>query len=91
MRAEKVQTTIRLPRPLYEEASSFVKSKVSARTLNDFFVTAIKAYVRMLKRRQIDAAFSTMAKDPDYQKEALKISEEFAESDWEAFQLSEKG
>jgi hypothetical protein len=49
----------------------------------------ITAYLKMYKRRQIDAMFAHMAEDADYQKEASLLAEEFAQSDWEALQLGE--
>ncbi len=86
-------TTIRLPRPIYDQAKCVVdKEKGGAGasiSLNDLIVTAIKAYLRMYKRRQIDAAFSCMAEDADYQKEAQLLAEEFEHSDWEALGLDE--
>lgn len=44
----------------------------------------------MLNRKQIDAVFADMAEDSDYQTEARLIAEEFANSDWEAFDIVEK-
>ena len=44
----------------------------------------------MLIRKQIDVAFADMAEDSDYQTEARLIAEEFANSDWEAFDIVEK-
>lgn len=85
-------TTVRLPRPVYDQAKHFVDSEKSAAThisLNDFFVTAIQAYVKLYRRRQIDAAFASMAEDADYQKEAKLLAEEFEPSDWEALGLGE--
>jgi len=80
-----------MPRPLYDEARDFVEKEVSpANNINDFFVAAICAYVKLLKRKQIDVAFGKMAEDVDYQKEAMLISEEFAQSDWEAFEIAER-
>jgi len=88
---EKVRTTVRLPRPIYNESRWYVeKSVVSSETLNDFFVTAIVAYVKLLRRKQIDADFAGMAEDTNYQKEARLISEEFTQSDWEAFEIAER-
>lgn len=90
-RTERVRTTVRLPRPLYEEARRVVEKSISpAQTINDFFVAAILAYLKHLERRQIDAAFAAMAEDTDYQKEASLIAEEFSQSDWEAFQTTER-
>ena len=91
-RTERVRTTVRLPRPLYEEARKFVEREVvvSVETVNDFFVAAILAYVKLLRRKQIDAAFAGMGEDADYQKEARLVAEEFSASDWEALQMAEK-
>lgn len=87
----RVRTTVRLPRPLYEEARSFVQKEVSpAENINDFFVAAICAYVKLLRRKQIDSDFARMAEDADYQREARLIEEEFSPSDWEAFELVER-
>lgn len=84
-RSRKVQTTIRLPKPLYEQARSYVEEGLTtAETINDFFIAAIQAYTKMLRRKKIDAAFGPMAKDADYQKEVQVIAEEFAQSDWES-------
>jgi len=54
------------------------------------FVAAIRTYLKMHERQQIDAAFAGMATDADYQQEAKLIAEEFAYSDWEAFGLQEE-
>lgn len=90
-RTERVRTTVRLPRSLYEEARKLVERElVSAETINDFFVAAILAYVKLLRRKQMDADFARMAEDADYQKEARLIAEEFSTSDWETFQMAEK-
>jgi hypothetical protein len=86
-------TTVRLPLPVYEQAKHFVdcekKSTTSSLSLNDFFVTAIQAYLKLYRRRQIDAAFASMAEDADYQKDARLLAEEFEPSDWEALRLGE--
>ncbi len=86
-------TTVRLPRPIYDQAKSLVDSEKQNTTtflsLNDFFVTAIQAYLKLCRRRQIDAAFAMMAEDVDYQKEASLLAEEFEISDWDALRLDE--
>jgi hypothetical protein len=89
--ARRVRTTVRLPRPLYEEVQEFVKKElVAADSVNEFFVAAIRAYVRMIRRKQIDARFDRMAEDADYQKQAKLILEEFGPSDWEALELTDR-
>lgn len=88
---KKVRTTVSLPEHVYEEARSLVEAKASpAGSINGFFVSAIHAYVRLIKRRQIDATFAGMSEDKEYQKVAGRISEEFSQSDWEAFERAEK-
>ena len=90
-RKERVRTTVRLPRPLYDEARSYLGNDLSpAENINDFFVAAICNYVKLLRRRRIDAAFASIGEDADYQKEAKLIAEEFSQSDWEALEISEK-
>lgn len=91
--AETRTTTIRLPRPVYDQAKCVVNNESGGRTrisLNDLIVMAITNYLKMYKRRQIDAAFAGMAEDADYQKEAKLLAEEFDYSDWEALGMSEK-
>jgi hypothetical protein len=87
-------TTVRLPRNVYDQAKHVVETeRRSAQdrvSLNDFFVAAIKAYLKMYRRRQIDAAFAGMADDAEYQREAKLLAEGFAFSDWQALGLKEK-
>jgi hypothetical protein len=85
-------TTVRLPRRVYDEAKRVVSKESEGATrvsLNDLIVAAITAYLKVYKRRQIDAAFAGMAEDADYQKEAKLLAEEFEYSDWEAIKLGE--
>lgn len=85
VRNHKVQATVRLPKPLYEQARACVeKGLTTAETLNEFFIVAIQSYTRRLRRKQVDAAFAPMANDADYHREAEAIDSEFAESDWES-------
>jgi len=89
--SEKVRKTVRLPRRLYDEAEHFIETKaVPVETFNEFFVAALLAYVKLLKRKQTDAQFAAMAEDTDYQKDARLIAEEFTQSDWEAFEAAER-
>ena len=85
-------TTVRLPRPIYDQAKQFVDSEKNggaSLSLNDFFVSAIQTYIKLHQRRQIDAAFAGMAEDADYQKEAGLLEVEFEASDWDALRLGE--
>ena len=88
---KKVRTTVTLPKEVYEEARSCVDKNIGpAETIGAFFAAAIVAYLKLLKRKQIDAKFAAMAEDTDYQKQAKLISEEFSQSDWEAFETAQK-
>jgi len=94
-RLEMRTTTVRLPRPVYDQAKCVVDREKKGGagpvvSLNDLIVAAIKAYLKMYKRRQIDTAFAGMAEDADYQKEASLLAEEFAYSDWEALRIGEE-
>jgi hypothetical protein len=41
------------------------KNATPTAAINDFFIAAICAYVKLMKRKQIDAAFAEMAEDTD--------------------------
>lgn len=45
--------------------------------MNDFIVNALELYVKAIERKTIDDAFRGMAHDKQYQREALRIAEEF--------------
>jgi len=93
VRTKTCTTTIRLPVSVYNEAKSVVKKAkgtAGSASLNDLIVAALRGYLKVYRRRQIDAAFAGMAKDVAYQQEASLLTEEFAASDWEALRLKEK-
>ena len=85
----KVQTTLRLPRQLYERAKQFV-DRGNKRSVNDLIVNALTAYVRAMERRAIDDAFRPMATDKQYQHEALRLAEQFSASDAETIEIGER-
>lgn len=87
--SRNTQTTLRLPQKLYEQAKMLVQQQKN-RSVNDFIVSAVSAYVRALERRAIDDAFRGMADDKQYQREALRLAQHFAASDAEALELSER-
>jgi hypothetical protein len=87
--ARNMQTTLRLPRQLYERVKGHVERKQTG-SVNDFIVNALAAYVRAVERKAIDDAFSGMANDMQYQREALQLAEQFAASDAEVIELSER-
>ncbi len=71
-----IQTAPWLPRHLYQRAKRHAKRE-SPQSLNDFIVSAVAAYVEAVERKVIDDAFAGMAHDKQYQREALRIVEEF--------------
>jgi hypothetical protein len=85
----KVQTTLRLPRPLYERAKLFV-DRGSQGSVNELIVNALTAYVRALERRAIDDAFRPMATDSQYQREARDVAEQFSSSDAQTIEIGER-
>lgn len=86
----RVQTTVRLPRSIYERAKSLAgQGPEDVNTFNDVVVAALAHYLGEARRRQIDRAFEGMAGDQDYQRTARLIEAEFSASDWEAFQTAE--
>ncbi|HXZ11346.1 MAG TPA: hypothetical protein VEG64_03050 [Candidatus Sulfotelmatobacter sp.] len=88
---EKVRTTVTLPREVYDEVRSLIEEKATpSRSVTAFLATAIAAYLKLLKRKRIDAEFASMAADAAYQKQARLLSQEFSSSDWEAFAQAEK-
>ena len=87
----KVQTTLRLPKPIYDEARRILNQRPSGiDSFNDLVVAALRSFLRRARRRQIDLAFRGMAEDAGFQKEAQLIAKEFEQSDWEALELGEK-
>lgn len=90
-RNKTVRTTVSLPQHLYEEARALVGAKTGPSTsINGLFVAALRAYLKLIQRKQIDARFAAMSSDAEYQEEARRISEEFSSSDWEAFERAER-
>jgi hypothetical protein len=78
-------TTVRLPRHVYEQAKVVVVQSQAA-SFNEFVVQAIEEKVRRLTEAEIDAAFAQMAHDTNYQSSSIALSREFEKSDWEAFE-----
>jgi len=83
-------TTIRMPRYLYEKARRIVETRADVGSLNELVVKAVKEKIESLTEEEIDAAFAGMANDPDYQRDAITMAQEFAQSDWSAFQATEE-
>jgi len=84
-RKQYQNTTVRLPRHVYERAKTVVVQS-QASSFNEFVVQAIEEKVRRLTEAEIDAAFAQMARDTDYQRNSIALANEFAKSDWEALE-----
>ena len=85
----KVQTTLRLPRQLYERAKLFVE-RGNTPSVNDLIVSALAAYIKAMERKAIDDAFRPMATDKRYQSEAMHIAKQFSASDVESIEIGER-
>ncbi len=87
--ARKVQTTLRLPRQLYERAKLFVE-RGNTSSVNDLIVSALAAYIKAMERKAIDDAFRPIATDKRYQSEAMHIAKQFSASDAESIEIGER-
>lgn len=83
------RTTVTLPARLLDAADRAVR-RGKARSRTDLLSRALERELAAQRRAEIDAAFLEMANDPEYQREALRITEEFAVADWEALQLGDR-
>jgi hypothetical protein len=81
---EYQNTTVRLPKRVYQLAKTAVQGGEGASSFNDFVVQAIEKKLRELGEAEIDAAFAHMAGDSQYQRDAVALTKEFETSDWEA-------
>jgi len=61
------------------------------RSRNDLIATALRRELEAQRRAAIDAAFALMADDKEALEEARQIVREFAQADWEAFRIGERG
>lgn len=82
-RGKYQNTTVRLPRQVYESAKTVVVQS-QASSFNEFVVKAIEEKVQRLTEAEIDAAFAEMAHDIDYQRSSITLAREFEGSDWQA-------
>jgi len=83
-RKEYQNATVRLPKKVYELAKTAVEKSEAASSFNDFVVQAIEQKLRQLTEAEIDEAFTRMADDFDYQRDAVALCKEFEKSDWDA-------
>lgn len=85
----KMQTTLRLPRGLYEKIK-LLATRRNTDSINDFILDAVASYVRAMERKAIDDSFLGMASDKVYQRETRRIMQEFAQSDAETLPLADR-
>jgi metal-responsive CopG/Arc/MetJ family transcriptional regulator len=71
------------------EAVDMEVQKGQADSRNEFLEMALRHELAARRRAEIDAAFSQMARDQDYQGEALEIDEQFKHASWEALGSAE--
>lgn len=88
MRNRTVRTTLALPAELLEATGRAVREG-KAHSRNEIVARALSRELAAQKRAEIDRALAEMASDPEYQAEVLRIEAEFADAQWQAFQLAE--
>lgn len=85
---EAVRTTVTVPAELIERSQPFIREgKLPSR--NALIVAALEHFLTVLERQDIDRQFEEIADDEDYKTMNQQLSEDFAESDWEALSLNE--
>lgn len=83
MPARKVRTTVALSLDLLEAVDAAVREG-NVESRNEFLELALRHELAARRRAAIDAAFTQMATDRDYRREAVDIAGEFESADWEA-------
>lgn len=83
-----VRATVTLPSSLAASADALVKAGM-VKSRSDLVVRALRRELQAIQREALDAAFSGMATDEEFQREALGIAAEFSASDWEALRDEE--
>lgn len=82
------RTTVALPVDLLNGIDEAVRSGRAA-SRNAFLARAVRRELERLQREAIDRQFEMMATDASYQREARRITDEYASSDWEALRVAE--
>jgi metal-responsive CopG/Arc/MetJ family transcriptional regulator len=78
-----VRTTVTLPTDLINRSQHFIDGG-TVPSRNALIVAAVERFLSELERQEIDRQFEAMAEDEEYQAMNQQLSEEFADSDWEA-------
>jgi metal-responsive CopG/Arc/MetJ family transcriptional regulator len=82
------RTTVALSTDLLNGIDEAVRSGGAA-SRNAFLARAVRRELERLQREAIDRQFEMMTTDAQYQREARRISDEYATSDWEALRVAE--
>lgn len=86
---ETVRTTVTLPADLVRQSQRFVDDG-TVPSRNALIVAALEHFLAELERQEIDRQFAALAKDAEYQELSERLTEEFADADWEALTLAEE-
>ena len=86
---ETVRTTVTLPADLVKQSQRFVDDG-TVPSRNALIVAALEHFLAELERQEIDRQFAALAKDAEYQELSERLTEEFADADWEALTLTEE-
>lgn len=87
---DTIRTTVTLPRSLVERGQQYVDAgQIPNR--NALIVAALDYFLQELERQEIDRQFVEMANDVAYQELNVTESEAWADSDWEALMITERG
>ncbi len=81
-----VRTTVAIAADVLEAVDSAIQEGI-ARSRNEFLNAALRNQLAASRRAAVDAAFTGMADDPEYQQEALRIAAEFETADHESLKL----
>ncbi len=85
MSTETVSTTFSVPTGLLEATDRVVREG-KAGSRDQLVAAALRHELEAIQRAEIDAAFATLAEDPDHQAETRMLDAEFAVASWEALQ-----
>ena len=87
---ETIRTTLTLPVDLVKRSQHFIDGGAIP-SRNALIVTAIEKFLLELERQEIDRQFEAMAEDQPYAAINQQVTDDFAESDWDALIEGEAG
>jgi len=83
-------STLTLPSDLMEAVDKVVREGL-ARSRNEFVESAIRRQLANLRRSALDAEFQLMAGDVGYQNDVNQLLGEFAQAEWQTFDVEAPG